>query len=774
MASICLRFTLVGALCFLSFVSYANDIPESEDDIWNITLNINGDVSYHSIPYVEINEKTIDVAGRPLHFVEVYKDREKGPKPLVVFIHGTPGGWSEQLGFLTNDFMRDNFHMIAVDRLGHGGSNGKIEPSLQVQAESLKPLLDRDTKGSGAILVGHSLGGPIIARTAMDYPEQVSGLVFIASTADPKRSHKWYNTLGGIPPVSWFLSRKLKRSNEEILPLRKQLKVMLPLWQTIKVPTTIIQGGKDKLVDPKNADFIQQALVNTEVNMIIEPEANHFIHWQQPQLVVDALAGFVAQGDNKASFEAASDDQALAAKIDDYMMSGVEKGYAGALLIAKSGEIILNKGFGLADKKNKFASTPDTIFDIGSNTKQFTAAAIMKLVDQNKLSTTSRLEHFFDKVPDDKKDITVHQLLTHTSGIDNGFGGDFDGTTKDEFLKKAFASELILKQGGYNYSNAGYSLLAAIIEKVSGMDYEAYLSQNILKPAGLDHTGYLLPNWKAQPLAQGYWHGVIPQSATVERYLKDGGVSWNLVGNGGLAATSNDLYKWLEALKTDKILSKSARDQIFNRHVMIRKQPDHHYGYGWGVQTGYEGKTRINHNGGNGTFYSGIAWYPEGDVTVIYSSNTSTAEWPTYQVHRMIFEPDYIPKAFTIPLHRVVYEYIVSKPAAGAAELPEYFKRETGEEIKKPLLLNQVGIAFEEEGQYDTAIALFKLNTKLFPDNGYLWASLGDGYLAKGDKVQAIDSYQKSLALAPDEGCSWCASSKEQLATLKGKEKGQS
>ena len=163
---------------------------------------------------------------------------------------------------------------------------------------------------------------------------------------------------------------------------------------------------------------------------------------------------------------------------------------------------------------------------------------------------------------------------------------------------------------------------------------------------------------------------------------------------------------------------------------------------------------------------SSIAWYPEGDVTIIYSSNTSTAEWPTKQIHRMIFESDYVPRAFTISPHRLVYEYVMSSPGAGVAGLLEYFESETGEPVKDQSLLNRVGIAFEEEGQHETAIALFKLNIELFPDRSNLWASLGEGYLAAGDKAQALASYQKSLDLAPSEGCSWCANTREQIATL--------
>ncbi len=248
-------------------------------------VSANADIERHSI--------TVD--GKSLHFVEVYKDRDKGPKPLVIFVHGTPGSLHNHIGFLRNENLQNRFHMISMDRLGHGSSDNKIEPSLTTQAASFKPLLDRDTTGKGVILVGHSLGGPIIARTAIDYPDQVSGLIFIASSGDPKRSLKWYNTVGGFLPVSWFVPKDLKRANREILPLKKQLKAMRSLLKNITAQTVIIQGAKDKLVNPKNADFLKKELINAKVDLIIEPEGDHFLHWRQPKLVVDALDYFIDQ-----------------------------------------------------------------------------------------------------------------------------------------------------------------------------------------------------------------------------------------------------------------------------------------------------------------------------------------------------------------------------------------------------------------------------------------------------------------------------------------------
>ena len=294
--TLALKSAIVCVISLYSFLSHAEDaveLNETNEIVWTFSASSNNKEVVYSIPREELQSHTITVLGRPLHFIEVYKDRDKGPKPLIVFVHGTPGKWGDQIPFITNSFMRDNFHMIAVDRLGHGRSAGKIEPSLQVQAASLKPLLDRDTTGDGAIMVGHSLGGPIVARTAMDFPEQVNGLVFVASSGDPKSSRRWYNIAGGIPPICWLLPNQLARSNREILPLKKELKAMLPLWQNIKVPTTIIQGGEDKLVKPENADFIQNALVNAKVKMVIKPEADHFLHWRKPQVLVDVLAEFL-------------------------------------------------------------------------------------------------------------------------------------------------------------------------------------------------------------------------------------------------------------------------------------------------------------------------------------------------------------------------------------------------------------------------------------------------------------------------------------------------
>ncbi len=139
----------------------------------------------------------------------------------------------------------------------------------------------------------------------------------------------------------------------------------------------------------------------------------------------------------------------------------------------------------------------DSVYDLGSITKQFTAAAILTLEMQGKLAVTDLASKYLDGVPADKSAITLHHLLTHSSGLESDFSpSDYDPVGREEYVGRALQSTLLFAPGGgYEYSNAGYSLLAAIVEKVSGQPYEIYLTERVLKPAGMRETGYKLPTW---------------------------------------------------------------------------------------------------------------------------------------------------------------------------------------------------------------------------------------------------------------------------------------
>jgi pimeloyl-ACP methyl ester carboxylesterase len=213
-------------------------------------------------------------------------------KPLVLFVHGSPGSLSAFIDFLGDAELNKNALVITTDRPGFGHSNfGIAEPSLEKQAAALKPILEKYQNNKPVILVGHSLGGPVIAQLAMDYPELVGGLVFVAASIDPtlEPDELWFRAPLATPFLSWVLPRSFRASNEEIYQLEPQLENMLPRWKEIKCPVIFIQGKKDNLVDPGNADFAKKMMINTSVEIVTKDDMNHFIPWSNPELIKQAV-----------------------------------------------------------------------------------------------------------------------------------------------------------------------------------------------------------------------------------------------------------------------------------------------------------------------------------------------------------------------------------------------------------------------------------------------------------------------------------------------------
>jgi pimeloyl-ACP methyl ester carboxylesterase len=226
----------------------------------------------------------------PVQFVEWDPAVRGGPdRQLLLFVHGTPGSLTGFFSYLNDPLLRERFHMIAVTRPGWLRRDDPKIPDLGQQAAALAPLLRRNRSTEAAILLGHSYGGPVIARTAMDYPDLVAGLVFVASTGDPALSGpRWYNRVATVLP-ELLLGADLKGANAEILPLRPQLEAMLPRWQTLTMPTLIVQGDRDRLVNPDNARFLQGRLVQADVTLLWRPGQGHFVLWEEEPLIRDSL-----------------------------------------------------------------------------------------------------------------------------------------------------------------------------------------------------------------------------------------------------------------------------------------------------------------------------------------------------------------------------------------------------------------------------------------------------------------------------------------------------
>ncbi|MFS1525850.1 serine hydrolase domain-containing protein [Microbulbifer sp. 2304DJ12-6] len=367
-------------------------------------------------------------------------------------------------------------------------------------------------------------------------------------------------------------------------------------------------------------------------------------------------------------------------RIDKYLSDNVRNGVSGSILVVQDNIDLINKGYGLADREEKLANSPSTVFDIGSLTKQFTAAAILKLAEQQKLRLTDSLDVYFKNISSDKKQITIHQLLTHTAGFQEYPGGDFDLVSKASYFETVFSSKLRFEPGSrYEYSNVGYSVLSAIIEQVTKTGYETFLSQEFFKTLNMTHTGYVLPDWNNVTLAHGYYEDFYDRGTSIERYRKNS-VSPILVGNGGIQSTVSDLRKWVVALDEHRVLSEKSTQLLTKKHVETPTQVDAFqsstfYGYGWKIGSSNYSDRVISHNGNNGVYRSSIIWRPEEGVFVIFLANTESKGilWLGYEIDKMLAEPDYLPKPIKLNPYRAIDEYVKkTKPVSGVTLLENF------------------------------------------------------------------------------------------------------
>jgi CubicO group peptidase (beta-lactamase class C family) len=310
-------------------------------------------------------------------------------------------------------------------------------------------------------------------------------------------------------------------------------------------------------------------------------------------------------------------------EIDADLRRLTSRGFAGAVLLVHDGAVILNSGYGLANRSSRRAVAVETGFDIGSLVKPFTAVAILKLESAGKLRRSDTIARFFPSAPPDKAAITVQQLLTHSSGLPDivdsrsmpvGYTPDFDYelVSREEIVRRAMNAPLAFAPGDKSdYSNLGFSLLGVIVEVASGEPYEQYVREAVFEPAGMSRTGYTGPGWKPDELAVGYDGDDAWGTPLDHRWLADG-PSWNLRSNGGMISTAEDLYKWIVALGGDRLLSPAEKKTFFALNTHVNKR----------------GARTMGVAGSNGIFDACYLWYPDEHrlLVVLTSSNRFRAE----------------------------------------------------------------------------------------------------------------------------------------------------
>ncbi|MEZ4697495.1 MAG: serine hydrolase domain-containing protein [Rhodothermales bacterium] len=230
---------------------------------------------------------------------------------------------------------------------------------------------------------------------------------------------------------------------------------------------------------------------------------------------------------------------------DSYLAAEAKAGFSGTVLLVRDGSVVHDRGYGFANRDRMIRNSARTVYPLGSIVKLFTRDAIEVLRERGSLATTDPISRFFPDAPADKAGITIAQLMRHESGLDTYHGGDFEPLDRAQALDRIFNQELLFEPGSdRSYSNSGYTVLAAIVEIVSGESFPEFVAKELIEPAGLRQTGfYGYDGWAPDSVAIGY---DASRNGTVNSPAYWESPSWGLMGGGGIASTADELYKWMK------------------------------------------------------------------------------------------------------------------------------------------------------------------------------------------------------------------------------------
>jgi D-alanyl-D-alanine carboxypeptidase len=316
-------------------------------------------------------------------------------------------------------------------------------------------------------------------------------------------------------------------------------------------------------------------------------------------------------------------DDYIRAQMADHRIPGV------SLLVIQSNQPVKRVAYGLANVELNVAATPDTVFEIGSVTKQFTAAAILLLAQDGRLSVEDKISRHLKHTPESWQNITVRHLLTHTSGLKNYTG--LDGfelrrhLTQDQFIQAIGAYPLEFQPGeAWKYCNTGFNLLGFIVENLSGVGYWEFLSKRILQPLGMDSTTNRLPSHIIPNRAAGY-------EQTNHIWINRDYDLTDVFSAGAIVSTVDDLARWNTSLDAGTLLNSRAREQMWTP-TRLNNGNATKYGFGWYIDQ-LEGQVNIGHSGSTSGFSASIQRFPDDHLAIIVLTNTDEAIATTLAKH---------------------------------------------------------------------------------------------------------------------------------------------
>ncbi|HKR10627.1 MAG TPA: serine hydrolase [Pyrinomonadaceae bacterium] len=452
-------------------------------------------------------------------------------------------------------------------------------------------------------------------------------------------------------------------------------------------------------------------------------------------------------------FQHAALAQDHAAKIQEVLtLAHKYRQFNGSALVAENGKVIYKGGFGMANMEWEIPNAPDTKFRLGSITKQFTAMLTLQLVEQGKIKLDAKISEY---LPDYRKDIgekvTVHHLLTHTSGIPSYTSqpGFFANVSRNpyrvaDFVKTYASGNLEFEPGTkFSYNNSGYFLLGAIVERITGKSYEQALKEMIFDPLGMKNTGYDLHDPLLPKRASGY-------VKTANGYTNAPYLDMSIpYAAGSMYSTVEDLYLWDQALYTDKLITPQSKELMYKPFLQD-------YAYGWAiVKSSFKVNDQpvpiITHGGGINGFATTIVRFPKEKNLIVILDNTSNPNLNRLsdKLGRIIYNQPYDPPKQSIA---EVIEKTIGDKGIDAA-LVQYrdlkAKQAATYDFAEPEL-NALGYRLMGSGKMKEAIEVFKLNVEAYPQGFNTYDSLAEAYMNNNERELAISNFKKSLELNPN------------------------
>lgn len=300
--------------------------------------------------------------------------------------------------------------------------------------------------------------------------------------------------------------------------------------------------------------------------------------------------------------------------------------FDGLVLVAEGNTVLFESAYGCADREGSVKNSAAAIFDMGSIAKTFTAAAVLQLAQNERLQLSDTIGDFYPTAPDEAKPITVTQLLGHSSGLDNFHNdSDFELMDKAQAESRILSMPLIAKPGEkIAYSNAAYTLLAAIVEKVSNQPFQDYVHDNLLTPLNLSKTGfYQDPRISIRNMARGYG-GDDQGSTTFEK-----GLTWALIGAGGMVTSIDDLATWSAALKNGTIFPAETPNSVFT-------EANERWLLGSLAQIDVSGESIVQMGGSTDYGYTAlIQFVPNRDLLIVLLLNAHDSKYKNATHHRL-------------------------------------------------------------------------------------------------------------------------------------------